>query len=39
MKYLANLMLFFAATAAVLLFTGLVLKVYWTVFMIGWGML
>ena len=39
MKAFANLMLFFAATAAVLLFTGLVLKVYWTVFMIGWGML
>lgn len=39
MKSLANLLFFVAATAAILLFTGLVLKVYWTIFMIGWGML
>ena len=39
MKTLANFFFFVAATAAILLFTGLVLKVYWTVFMIGWGML
>ena len=38
MKTLANLMLFFAATAAVLVFSGIVLKIYWSVFMIGWGM-
>lgn len=39
MKTLANLFVFAAATAAILLFTGLILKAYWTVFMIGWGML
>lgn len=38
MKFIANLFAFAAATAAILLFTGLVLKVYWTVFMIGWEM-
>jgi hypothetical protein len=38
MKTLANLMLFFAATDAVLVFSGIVLKIYWSVFMIGWGM-
>jgi hypothetical protein len=36
---IANLLTFTAATAAILLFTGLVLKVYWSIFMIGWGML
>lgn len=39
MKAFANLLLFVAASAAVLLFTGLVLKAYWTVFMIGWSLL
>lgn len=39
MKTIANLFLFAAITAAVLLFTGLVLKAYWTVFMIGWGLI
>ena len=39
MKAIANLLFFAAATAAILLFTGLILKAYWTVFMIGWGML
>lgn len=39
MKSIAKLMLFVAASAVILMITGLVLKVYWTVFMIGWGML
>jgi hypothetical protein len=38
MKAVASLMLFVAMSAAILLLTGLVLKFYWTVFMIGWGM-
>lgn len=38
MKTLANLLLFFAATAAILVFAGIVLKLYWSIFMIGWGM-
>ena len=39
MKAIANLMMFFAASAVILMVTGILLKLYWTVFMIGWGML
>lgn len=39
MKFITNTLAFIAATCVILLVTGFVAKFYWTVFLLGWGLI